>query len=174
MSEPKKMTWAELELEFDPAVRTRIREARRVARTDGMAYLRCIVMDSSRFGDKTALRYGPECTFKSVAEITARTCGVYVTGLPSSAAACEGFTEDQAPDGPYVWDREDVIEFVQHLRRAPKALANTVKMLKDRAARGEKGKIYAAKDSDGNLFVVSYDRVLHAEGPVVPDGLPVG
>lgn len=93
----KQVSWKEFEENFDESVRDRIRQNRLKEGVDGMVVLECIVIDSSRLGQRTAMIYGPGCTFKDLESIekVGKTQGVYVTGLPSSAAALVAFTTDK-------------------------------------------------------------------------------
>lgn len=93
--EVKKLTWREFLAEFEPKVHKMLTESRGVDGCDGMVVMRCEVFDSSRFGEKTAMRYGPDCTFKTLEDTTKSPGGIYPTGLPSSAAFVYAYTTDK-------------------------------------------------------------------------------
>lgn len=94
MRDVKQLTWAEFIAQFDESIREAIIRARNREGVVGVAALQCEVMDSSRFGVKTALIYGPGCTYKTVMEMLANPGGIYPTGLPSSASFPISYTED--------------------------------------------------------------------------------
>ena len=96
----KNLSWAEFIAQYDKSVVEAIAANRKKEGVTGVATLQCEVFDSSRFGDKTAMIYGPACTFKSVQDIVeaANPGGIYVTGLPSSAAFPVNHTEDLPPN----------------------------------------------------------------------------
>jgi len=89
-----KLPWAEFIKQFDGSVHAFIASNRKKEDVTGVACLRCQVMDSSRFGQTTALIYGPTCTFKSVEQMEKQQGGIYITGLPSSASFPINYTED--------------------------------------------------------------------------------
>lgn len=93
MREVKKLSWSEFIAQYDPSIHGAIARNRRKEGVSGIATLQCEVMDSSRCGMLSALIYGPGCTFKSVADMDIPQ-GVYITGLPSSAAFPVNYTED--------------------------------------------------------------------------------
>jgi hypothetical protein len=82
----KQVSWSEFLDQFEKEVHEDIATARKRPGVDGIACMVCQMMDSSRFGRKTALIYGPGCTYSSIEMIEAQQCGVYLTGLPSSAS----------------------------------------------------------------------------------------
>ena len=92
--EVKKLSWSEFIAQFDESVRDAIAVSRKKDGVDGVVMLVNHVFDSSRFGDKTAMVYGPGCTYKSLQVIRDQRCGVYITGLPSSASFVESYTEE--------------------------------------------------------------------------------
>ena len=89
-----KLPWAEFIKQFDGSVHAFIASNRKKEGVTGVACLRCQVMDSSRFGQTTALIYGPTCTFKSVEQMEKQQGGIYIMGLPSSASFPINYTED--------------------------------------------------------------------------------
>jgi len=94
MSKIKKLSWAEFIAQFDESVQDTLSTRRKKEGVDGMVMLVNHVMDSSRLGDRTAMIYGPSCTFKSLEMITDQKGGVYINGLPSSASFVESYTTD--------------------------------------------------------------------------------
>jgi hypothetical protein len=94
MRDIKKLTWAEFIAQYDPSIQEAVINARKRPGVVGIVTLKCEVMDSSRCGQLTALIYGPDCTYKSVDHMASRPGGIYVTGLPSSAAFPYNYTED--------------------------------------------------------------------------------
>ena len=92
--EPKKLSWPEFIAQFDESVQNAIENTRKKEGVEGMVMLVNHVLDSYRLGDKTAMIYGPACTFKSLESITEQKAGVYTTGLPSSASFAESYTTD--------------------------------------------------------------------------------
>jgi hypothetical protein len=94
MRNVEKISWAEFIAQYDPSVQDAVAEARRRPGTVGIATLKCEALDSSRCGQLTALIYGPQCTYKSIDEMSSRPMGIYVNGLPSSAAFPYNYTED--------------------------------------------------------------------------------
>ena len=90
----KKLSWKEFIEQFDTDVRASIVSNRKKEGVDGVAMLVCHVLDSSRIGQRTAMIYGPSCTFKSLDMIQEQKGGIYPTGLPSSAAFAETYTTD--------------------------------------------------------------------------------
>jgi hypothetical protein len=91
-----KLSWTEFIKQFDTLIldADTLSEARKKPGIVGIACLENHVMDSSWFGQKTALVYGPVCTFKSVEQMEEQSGGVYITGLPSSASFPINYTED--------------------------------------------------------------------------------
>jgi hypothetical protein len=89
-----KLPWAEFIKQFDVSVHEAIAKNRNQPGINGVACLQCQMMDSSQFGQMTALIYGPDCTFKSVEHMEEQMGGVYITGLPSSASFPINYTED--------------------------------------------------------------------------------
>jgi hypothetical protein len=94
MSKAKKLSWAEFVAQFDSSVQDALAANRKKPDVAGIACLECQVMDSSRFGTRTALIYGPGCTFKTLEQMEDLQGGVYITGLPSSAAFPVSYTDD--------------------------------------------------------------------------------
>ena len=94
MRDIKKLSWAEFIAQYDESIREAVASARKKPGVVGIATLKCEVLDSSRCGQLTALIYGPDCTYKSVDEMASRPGGIYITGLPSSAAFPYNYTED--------------------------------------------------------------------------------
>ena len=94
MSEIRKLSWSEFIAQFDESIRDTLVTCRKKEGVDGMVMLVNHVMDSSRFGDRTAMIYGPSCTYKSLEMITEQKGGVYITGLPSSASFAESYTTE--------------------------------------------------------------------------------
>jgi hypothetical protein len=94
MPDVKKLSWAEFIAQFDESIQNAIENTRKKAGVEGMVMLVNHVLDSSRLGDKTAMIYGPACTYKSLEMIQERKGGVYTTGLPSSASFAETYTTD--------------------------------------------------------------------------------
>lgn len=95
MRDVKKVSWPDFEAMFHEDVKEAIRNARNKSGIKGVVALRCEVFDSSRFGQLTALTYGaPDSTFQSVQSMADRQGGIYVTGLPSSAAFPVAYTEE--------------------------------------------------------------------------------
>jgi hypothetical protein len=92
--EPKKLSWPEFIAQFDESVQNAIENTRKKEGVEGMVMLVNHVMDSSRLGDRTAMIYGPACTYKSLEMIMEQKAGVYTTGLPSSASFAESYTTD--------------------------------------------------------------------------------
>lgn len=90
----KQISFNEFLKEFDPSIHNTLKNVRNKQGVEGIAGLKCQVMDSSRFGMLTALIYGPDCTFKTVEQMDIPQ-GVYVTGMPSSAAFVEFYTTDK-------------------------------------------------------------------------------
>lgn len=90
----EKLSWSGLLAKFETSVHKSIAEARRLPGTTGIVVLECHVLDSSRIGHLTAMTYGPDRTYKTLADIEANKAGIYVTGLPSSAAFPIAYTED--------------------------------------------------------------------------------
>jgi hypothetical protein len=90
----KKLSWKEFIAQYDSKVVDAIAKNRMKPGVTGIVTLQCEVLDSSRCGMKTALIYGPECTYKSVDQMLENKGGVYVTGLPSSASFPVNYTED--------------------------------------------------------------------------------
>jgi hypothetical protein len=89
-----KKTWAEFVKEFGSEVEEALTSSRKHEGTTGLVCLVNHVMDSSKFGERHAMRYGPGCTYKSLEQIESMTGGVYTNGLPSSASFAEFYTED--------------------------------------------------------------------------------
>jgi hypothetical protein len=89
-----KLPWAEFIKQFDGFVHDAIIQNRIRPGVTGVACLQNQVMDSSQFGQTTALIYGPFCTFQSIEHMEEQQGGVYVTGLPSSASFPINYTED--------------------------------------------------------------------------------
>jgi hypothetical protein len=95
MRDVKKLSWAEFIKQYDESVRDAIANARRNPKATGIATLQCEVMDSSLFGNLSALIYGPQCTYQGVEDMLIKNPGgIYTTGLPSSAAFPINYTED--------------------------------------------------------------------------------
>jgi hypothetical protein len=94
MRDIKKLSWNDFIKQYDASVVDAIGNNRKKQGVNGIATLQCEVFDSSRFGQITALIYGNDCTFKSIEDMRKTTCGIYVTGLPSSAAFPINYTED--------------------------------------------------------------------------------
>ena len=93
-----KMTAQEVLAKFQPTVHKSIRNLRQRPGVTGLGYLVCHVLDSSRLGQRSVVCYGPDYTYKSLDDLLAQRGGLYITGLPSSAAFCEGYTTDPMPD----------------------------------------------------------------------------
>lgn len=93
MRDVKKVSWSEFLKEFDPSIHGAIVNARKRPNVTGIACIVCEVLDSSRLGMKTALIYGPGCTYKTLQDMDIPS-GIYTTGLPSSAAFPSVYTED--------------------------------------------------------------------------------
>ena len=89
-----KKTWNEFLAEFDECIHHILVQQRQKPGVTGIACLVCHVMDSSKLGRKTAVIYGPGCTFQTLAQIEDLKGGVYVDGLPSSASFAESYTEE--------------------------------------------------------------------------------
>lgn len=89
----KKLSWKEFIAQYDSKVHEAIITARKREGVIGIATLQCGVLDSSRCGQLTALIYGTGCTFKTPQDMDIPQ-GVYVTGLPSSAAFPVNYTEE--------------------------------------------------------------------------------
>ena len=94
MSEIKKLSWSEFLAQFDIEGHEAISTCRKKEGVDGVVMLVCHVLDSSRIGRRTAMIYGPSCTYKSLEKIQEQKGGVYTTGLPSSASFAESYTTD--------------------------------------------------------------------------------
>jgi hypothetical protein len=86
MRDVRELSWQDFVKLFDSSILGSLDAMRGKPGVCGLMALRCEVLDSSRCGMISGMLYGPDCTFKSVEQASALTGGVYVTGLPSSAA----------------------------------------------------------------------------------------
>jgi len=98
MAEVRKVSWYEYTVEYSatPDFVESLAELRRRDGADGIVKMRCEVMDSSKFGNTWSLAFGPGCTIKTVEELDRERLpgGLYMDGLPSSAAFPVEYTTD--------------------------------------------------------------------------------
>ena len=90
----KEITVEELLKLFDPSVHDSIRRIAAKPGVTDLVVFENLQMDSSRFGDRSAVIVGPGCTYKSLEEIA----GLHLGDLPSQRkypvafARCGGTT----------------------------------------------------------------------------------
>jgi len=75
----KQKTFKELLTDFDPSVHGLLEDKMVGSHVEGMIVFENIQMDSSAFGDRSAVIYGPSCTLKSPADVD----GKWLGDLPS-------------------------------------------------------------------------------------------
>jgi len=91
----KKISFEELLALFDESVHRQLREVFSLPITTGMVVFENQQMDSSRFGERTAVIVGPECTYKTVQECEGR----HLHDLPSQRQYATYYTEkEDAPE----------------------------------------------------------------------------
>jgi len=75
----KELSWLEFVAWFDASVHEQLRAALDKPGIVALVLFENQLMDSSHFGERTALRVGPECTYKDVAACE----GHWLNDLPS-------------------------------------------------------------------------------------------
>lgn len=83
----KQITFEQLLEMFDPDVHPRLKDNFKQTHVTGMVVFENQQMDSSRFGHRTAMIVGPQCTYKTVEECE----GKHLHDLPSQRQYATAF-----------------------------------------------------------------------------------
>ena len=91
----QSLSWAEFAEKFDPEVHKLLIESRQRPGVVALVLFENQQMDSSKFGNRSALRVGPSCSTKTVEELD----GKWLFDLPSVRQYAVAYTTDVPPKG---------------------------------------------------------------------------